>query len=187
MLSRRWYLLIGLVAVTALSITPAQAQIGSQCDNLCDCSTSCATSCYYIIDHGLCEIDNPAPCGLEQVWTTCGAWGTCTTSASCPHCKALSCTTVVDLDNTNNTFNGTAARECIYGRGGNDTLDGNAGDDRIFAGPGTDTVYGDSGNDCMYGADGNDHLDGESGDDYGDGQGGTDTCSAATEDQVSCP
>ena len=71
--------------------------------------------------------------------------------------------------------------ECIFGRGGNDTLTGAAGQDWLYGDAGQDTLngaegfdwlYGGGGSDTLYGGGGNDHLEGETGDDVlwgGDG------------------
>ena len=146
------------------------------CNNICDCEESCSSYCTFIIIIG----GEP-----QTVESTCGEWGSCTTTQNCNGCDNLSCTDTINGTSGNDTLNGDADHECIYGLGGNDTIDGNAGDDRIECGPGTDTAYGDSGNDCLWGEDGNDHLDGESGSDFVDGGAGTDTCTG--EMKVNCP
>ena len=61
---------------------------------------------------------------------------------------------VLTLDN--DTFNGGATWDHVFGRDGNDRLFGNAG---------TDILQGDAGNDELYGGGGMDRLDGGMGDD----------------------
>lgn len=165
--------------VAALLVAPAPADAQNHCSQ-CTCASACTTPCYYLerVNPGCIPTqDDPCTPEWEQVETTCGGWGKCTSSASCQtgSCTNLSCGTTINLGSGNDTYNGTAALECIYGNDGNDTLDGKAGDDRIYGGTGTDTLFGDSGNDCLWGQGGNDHTDGGSGSDFCDGGAGTDT------------
>ncbi|MFA4952243.1 M10 family metallopeptidase C-terminal domain-containing protein, partial [Brevundimonas sp.] len=68
----------------------------------------------------------------------------------------------------NDTTNGTAFADELFGQGGNDTLNGNGGDDLIFGGAGTDTLNGNDGNDRLVGGAGNDTLNGGAGIDTAD-------------------
>jgi hypothetical protein len=72
----------------------------------------------------------------------------------------------------NDTLNGSAAADELYGGAGNDRLNGNAGDDHLVAGPGDDTVYAGAGEDLLVGGPGDDRLDGGAGADVYDLSGG---------------
>ncbi|MDY0874174.1 DUF5801 repeats-in-toxin domain-containing protein [Dongia rigui] len=72
------------------------------------------------------------------------------------------------------TINGGAGNDYIYGQGGNDTIHGDADNDFIEGGTGNDTLFGDAGNDTLNGGDGNDTLDGGIGTDIVNGGAGND-------------
>lgn len=86
------------------------------------------------------------------------------------------------LDNYNNTYNGTASKDWVYGMAGDDTIyaadganfvDGGLGDDILYGGKDNDTLHGNAGNDTLYGELGDDFLYGREGDDSlygGDGK-----------------
>jgi Ca2+-binding RTX toxin-like protein len=57
---------------------------------------------------------------------------------------------------TNNSVQGTANGDDLFGGLGNDTLKGGAGEDRLFGEQGNDVLAGDFGNDTLYGGAGND-------------------------------
>jgi dipeptidyl aminopeptidase/acylaminoacyl peptidase len=58
-----------------------------------------------------------------------------------------------------NTIQGTAMRDCLYGRGAADKLHGKrAGDPVLRGGPGADRLYGWEGDDRLYGVDGEPDL-----------------------------
>ncbi|WP_374376209.1 DUF5801 repeats-in-toxin domain-containing protein, partial [Dongia sp.] len=63
------------------------------------------------------------------------------------------------------TINGGAGNDVIFGQGGNDTIHGDADDDRIDGGSGADTLFGDGGNDYLIGGAGIDTLNGGIGND----------------------
>lgn len=78
----------------------------------------------------------------------------------------------------NDTLQGTAAADLLFGRGGNDWLEGLQGVDCLIGGAGADSLlgsdnddilYGGSGPDSLVGADGFDQLYGGAGDDSLDG------------------
>ena len=66
----------------------------------------------------------------------------------------------------NDTLNGTASVDLIYGFLGNDTIDGKAGNDKLVGGGGNDKIYGGTGNDWLYGGQGADKLYGGAGNDF---------------------
>jgi Ca2+-binding RTX toxin-like protein len=66
----------------------------------------------------------------------------------------------------NDTLNGTASVDHIYGFLGNDTIDGKAGNDQLVGGGGNDKIYGGTGNDWLYGGQGADKLYGGAGNDF---------------------
>jgi Ca2+-binding RTX toxin-like protein len=78
-------------------------------------------------------------------------------------------------DAGNNTLNGTAQADAIYGLDGNDTLKGLLGDDLLDGGNGNDNLQGGDGNDFLIGDAGNDKMDGGAGDDTLYGGDGNDT------------
>jgi len=63
------------------------------------------------------------------------------------------------------TLNGTASNDLIYGYAGNDTLNGSDGNDYLNGGAGNDRLNGDNGNDTLIGGAGNDTLNGGAGTD----------------------
>ncbi len=65
----------------------------------------------------------------------------------------------------NNTLNGTAGVDYLFGYLGDDTLNGLAGNDRIYGGGGKDKIDGGAGNDVLYGGEGADKIRGGAGDD----------------------
>lgn len=86
-------------------------------------------------------------------------------------------------DNANDTIDGGAGNDFIYGYGGGDTLSGGADNDIIFGGNDDDTIdggvgddilLGESGDDTITGGDGADTIYGGSGDDDIDGGAGND-------------
>jgi Ca2+-binding RTX toxin-like protein len=84
----------------------------------------------------------------------------------------------------NDTINGTAQGDTIFGLGGNDTLNAGAGDDVLHGGEGNDTLRGEEGDDRLYGGVGNDMLFGLTGDDVLDGGLGADRMSGHAGDDI---
>ena len=76
--------------------------------------------------------------------------------------------------NANNTINGTAASNIIFGLGGNDVLNGRAGPDCLYGGSGNDRLNGGRGADRLFGDSGSDRLTDTSGRDVFSGGAGTD-------------
>ena len=72
----------------------------------------------------------------------------------------------------------------IVGTEKQESLDGSAGTDMIFGLSGADTISGDSGNDLLCGGNGNDTLSGGDGDDVIDGENGDDSLSGGSGDDV---
>ncbi|MCB6179513.1 Hint domain-containing protein [Rhodobacter sp. Har01] len=72
----------------------------------------------------------------------------------------------------------------IRGGGGNDSIDGRAGNDSLYGDDGNDTILGGAGNDTLSGGDGNDSLVGGAGADLVDGGDGNDTLVAGDGDTV---
>lgn len=68
-------------------------------------------------------------------------------------------------DEGDDTLSGGGGDDTLYGGTGNDTLDGEGGNDVLFGEEDDDEIYGGSGNDHIYGDTGNDLLLGESGSD----------------------
>jgi Ca2+-binding RTX toxin-like protein len=77
--------------------------------------------------------------------------------------------------NVNDTLNGTARDDYIYGLDGDDTINAGGGNDYVYGGNHNDSLYGQAGHDRMYGEAGIDHLDGGDGHDLLDGGTGNDT------------
>lgn len=71
----------------------------------------------------------------------------------------------IQLDDTDNVFQGTNKNEKVFGNGGNDTLSGSGGNDRLDGGAGDDTLNGGGGNDKLNGGGGIDTIDGGKGND----------------------
>lgn len=139
-----------LGVVLMLMASPASA---GKCYIVCTCTASCDLAC----------LDGPVSQGGESI--TCGDWGTCSGSLSCPTSSCTTCTSTINGTSGGDTLNGGSDHECINGLGGADTISGDAGDDTIHGGDGNDTMYGGSGNDCIYGDDGSDNATGDSGND----------------------
>ena len=70
----------------------------------------------------------------------------------------------------------THTGSCLFSTG-DDSLDGGADDDQLFGGDGNDTIQGGTGNDYLYGEAGNDNLQGGDGVDLISGGLGNDTIS----------
>ncbi len=81
---------------------------------------------------------------------------------------------IIDGDNGNNLYIGTADEDRIRGFGGIDLLRGGSGDDLIEGGDGPDSLYGDQGDDYILGGAGDDLIRGGRGDDTLDGGAGRD-------------
>jgi hypothetical protein len=60
----------------------------------------------------------------------------------------------------NDTLNGGAGNDALYGAGGNDRISGDDGADKLFGGGGNDTLAGGRGRDSLDGGAGNDRLTG---------------------------
>jgi VCBS repeat-containing protein len=73
------------------------------------------------------------------------------------------------------TIDGGAGNDTIFGQNGNDTITGGAGDDWIDGGSGNDTIRGGTGADFIDGDTGNDTIYGDDGDDIIYGWTGNDT------------
>lgn len=56
------------------------------------------------------------------------------------------------------TIDGGAGQDVIFGQGGDDSLAGGAGDDELYGGEGEDTLIADSGQDSLFGGTGNDTI-----------------------------
>lgn len=91
----------------------------------------------------------------------------------------------------NDTLNGTAGNDAMYGYGGDDNISGGSGDDGVFGGSGDDNlsggsgddhIKGDSGDDDMSGGRGNDFMEGGSGDDDMSGGRGNDVMAGGSGD-----
>ena len=65
----------------------------------------------------------------------------------------------------NDTVDGTASSDHLFGDEGNDTLRGKVGEDHIWGGAGNDKLFGDEGHDILYGGIGSDELTGGAGND----------------------
>lgn len=72
------------------------------------------------------------------------------------------------------SFTGNDSPEAFILRAGNDTVDGGAGDDMIYGQAGHDLLRGGDGDDLIDGGDGNDRIDGGDGDDMVKGRLGSD-------------
>ncbi|MBT9315773.1 calcium-binding protein [Leptothoe spongobia] len=78
---------------------------------------------------------------------------------------AFSGTTIINVDDGNNTILGSQQRDNILGGIGNDTVEGNGGDDAITGFDGNDLLKGNAGADSINGGDGDDTLRGGAGKD----------------------
>ena len=85
-----------------------------------------------------------------------------------------------DLLAGDDTFEGTATGEEVYGGTGRDSINGNGGNDTLYGGDGSDSLSGGDGNDRLYGDSGNDRLDGGDGNDVLFGGDGNDTLDAGS-------
>ncbi len=72
-------------------------------------------------------------------------------------------------------LNGNAGNDSLYGGDGDDSLNGGADNDRLSGDAGADSLNGGDGNDVLYGGAGYDTLDGGTGADTMYGGGGNDT------------
>jgi CSLREA domain-containing protein len=77
---------------------------------------------------------------------------------------AVTITVIVGSDK-NETLNGTAGADMIFGLGGKNTINGNAGNDLICGGNGVDTISGGDGDDTIEGGNGDDFIQGDAGND----------------------
>ena len=82
--------------------------------------------------------------------------------------------TVIVGSDKNETLNGTAGADMIFGLGGKNTINGNAGNDLICGGNGVDTINGGAGDDTIDGGNGDDVLRGDAGNDILNGELGND-------------
>ncbi len=82
--------------------------------------------------------------------------------------------TVIVGSDKNETLNGTAGADMIFGLGGKNTINGNAGNDLICGGNGVDTISGGDGDDTIDGGNGDDVLRGDAGNDILRGETGND-------------
>ncbi|MBI1418535.1 MAG: hypothetical protein GC146_15065 [Limimaricola sp.] len=64
----------------------------------------------------------------------------------------------------NDSIDGGAGNDLIYGDGGNDTIDGGADNDTLYGGDGNDSLSGGTGNDTLFGGAGADTIAGNAGD-----------------------
>lgn len=71
----------------------------------------------------------------------------------------------IQLDDTDNVFQGTNKNEKVFGNGGNDTLSGSGGNDKLDGGDGDDTLGGGKGNDKLNAGSGINIVDGGKGED----------------------
>lgn len=100
-------------------------------------------------------------------------------------------TTFINTGN-DDTIEGGAGADVIYGEEGDDSLDGGSGDDTLFGGEGDDLVQGGAGEDSLTGGQGNDTLVGGddadwimggSGDFIDGGEGGNDNDTLFLDDE----
>jgi CSLREA domain-containing protein len=82
--------------------------------------------------------------------------------------------TVIVGSDKNETLNGTAGADMIFGLGGKNTINGNAGNDLICGGNGFDTISGGDGDDTIEGGNGDDVIKGDAGNDILIGGAGND-------------
>ncbi len=85
---------------------------------------------------------------------------------------------------TDQTINGTADNDSLYGGFANDTINGLEGDDTIEGYDGNDTINGGNGNDQLYGGSGNDIIYGGAGNDSINGNVGNDSINAGSGDDL---
>ncbi len=95
----------------------------------------------------------------------------------------------IELTAQDDTFNGTAKREHVEARGGDDLVRGAGGGDKLLGQSGSDDLYGQGGPDKLFGMGENDLLVGGRGDDQINGAGGDDVIVAGDDkvaDEVDC-
>lgn len=90
----------------------------------------------------------------------------------------------VDLEDGDDTLEGTTGADLMVGGFGNDVLIGRGGDDLMIAQGGADTLDGGDGVDALLGGKGDDSLDGGDGDDLLVGGKGQDTMSGGRGDDL---
>lgn len=92
---------------------------------------------------------------------------------------------VTPIEPGNDTIDGGAGQDTIFGQSGDDSLSGGDGDDDVFGGSGEDNLDGGQGQDELFGGTGNDTLTGGAGDDSLFGGEGTDVLIAGPDnDQI---
>ena len=82
------------------------------------------------------------------------------------------------------SLQGGAAAENMFGGEGDDTIDGGAGNDIVFGDAGNDTIDGGAGDDWIDGHAGDDSIDGGAGHDWIDGGAGNDTIDAGAGNDI---
>jgi Ca2+-binding RTX toxin-like protein len=96
---------------------------------------------------------------------------------------AVTITVIVGSDK-NETLNGTAGADMIFGLGGKNTINGNAGNDLICGGNGVDTISGGDGDDTIEGGNGDDLIKGDAGNDILIGGAGNDTLNGGADNDT---
>lgn len=92
--------------------------------------------------------------------------------------------TVIVGSDKNETLNGTAGADLIFGLGGKNTINGLAGNDLICGGNGLDTISGGDGDDTIDGGNGDDVINGDAGNDILMGGAGNDTLNGGADNDV---